>query len=147
MHRGPGPLTADGEVRRLRQCCSSDDTANWIPLAVEGATLRAALIESCGKRGTLVLDTIEYPNLVLSLEHHVAFEGLDGVQQKLIALDDSSAGLILYPAASTSVKVARARVNFWLTNEDPATHLAPPTAGQLWEPRAYFNVQLAFATN
>jgi hypothetical protein len=131
------------EIERLRRCCDAR-APNWQALPVEGATLVSCYIESCGKRGTMVLLTRQFPPLRIPLEHHVVFGSLDGVEQRFLALDDRDIGIIIDPSKGEDVRLVEARVDFWPTNEDPTTCFAAPTSGEEWELRAAFNVTLRF---
>jgi len=131
------------EIERIRRCC--DKVApNWQPLPVEGATLASCFIDSHGKRGTMHLLTREFPPLSIALDHSVLFKGLDGVEQRFLSLDDSSVGLIINPLPGQTVRLVEARVDFFMTNEDPAVFLAAPTDGKPWDPQAVFDVALQF---
>jgi hypothetical protein len=128
----------------LKAFCVSRDPENWLPLLVEGSELRSCLIRSSGKRGFAYLVTVEYPPLCIPLSHHVLFGALEGVEQRLLSLDDVNVGLMFHPIEGTRVRLAEAKVDFWLEDEKPVDFLAPPKSGQEWELNAAFNTKLGF---
>lgn len=129
-------------IERLRRYYDRQD-CNWQTLPVEGASLTSCFIESCGKDGEMLLLTREYPPLTIPL-NAVFLKGLDGVEQSCIPLDDKWVGIVIEPEMGRTVRLVEARVDFWLTDEDPSVFLAVPTDGDPWEYIAAFVVALRF---
>lgn len=137
-------MAVPDEIERLKHCCDDHRDSNWVPLPIEGCTIRSCLISSCGKRGDMHVVTEELPPLQLALSHHVTWGSLSGIEQRFLALDDVSVALVVHPQANTRVRLVEAKIDFWLQDENPTTYLALAQAEKPWAFNAAFNVRLGF---
>lgn len=132
------------EIARLSSCCESRRRQeNWLSLPIEGARFESCFIEHSGKRGNMIMLVEGFPPLHMEISHHVRFGSLDGIQQRLLALDDVNVGLLLFPHEGCAVRLIDAKVDYWIKDENAGEELRAPAEGD-WELRAAFDLKLAF---